>query len=148
MIRGSIWTLPFDKIRFSQLNTTSAGIVSHCRFFSVRMEESPEVIVLDHVLIALNFSAKLCVFTFQIRCAELAANRLIIGNLLLQTVNLSLEFCNQFVCRIQRLLQFGFLFLCCNCLLYTSKIIGLPNKINVPQSVQNDFSANLSLIHI
>ena len=34
----------------------------------------PEVIVLDHILVALNFSVKLCVFAFQVRCAELAAN--------------------------------------------------------------------------
>ena len=69
-IRCSIWTLPFDKIRFSQLNTTSAGIVPHCRFFSAWTEEMPEVIALNYVFIVLNFPAKLCVFTFQIRCAE------------------------------------------------------------------------------
>ena len=88
MIRCSIWALPFGKIRFSQLNTASAGIVTHCCFFSARTEEMPEVIVLDHVLIALNFSAKLCVFTFQIRCAEFAADGFVLGKLLLQTVNL------------------------------------------------------------
>ena len=54
MIRGSIWTLPFGKIRFSQLNTASAGIVPHCRFFSAWTEEMPEVIALDHVLVALD----------------------------------------------------------------------------------------------
>ena len=54
MIRGTIWTLPFDKIRFSQLNTTSAGIVSHCRFFSAWTEEMPEVIALNYVFIAFH----------------------------------------------------------------------------------------------
>ncbi len=65
MIRCSIWTLPFDKIRFSQLNTASAGIVPQCRFFSVRTEEMPEVIALDHVFIVLHFPAKLCILAFQ-----------------------------------------------------------------------------------
>ena len=59
MIRGSIWTLPFGKIRFSQLNTASAGIVPHCRFFSARTEEMPEVIALDHVLIGLSIMASM-----------------------------------------------------------------------------------------
>ena len=94
-IRCSIWTLPFDKIRFSQLNTASAGIVTHCCFFSARTEEMPEVIVLDHVLIALNFSAKLCVFAFQIRCAEFAANGFVFRKLLLQAGDFFLELCNQ-----------------------------------------------------
>ena len=116
-IRCSIWTLPFGKIRFSQLNTASAGIVPHCRFFSARTEEMPEVIALNYVLIALNFPAKLCVFAFQIRCAELAANGFVFRKLLLQTGDLCLELCNQPVCRIQSLLQFGFLFLGCNVLL-------------------------------
>ena len=111
MIRGSIWTLPFGKIRFSQLNTASAGIVPHCRFFSARTEEMPEVIALDHVLIALHFSAKLCVLAFQVWCTELAANGFVLGKLLLQTGDLCLEFCSQPVCRIQSLLQLGFLFL-------------------------------------
>ena len=74
MIRCLIWTLPFDINRFSQLNTASAGIVPHCRFFSAREEEMPEVIALNYILIALHFSAKLCILAFQIRCAELAAN--------------------------------------------------------------------------
>ena len=110
-------TLPFDKIRFSQLNTASAGIVTHCCFFSARTEEMPEVIALDHVLIALHFSAKLCVFAFQIRCAEFAANGFVLRKLLLQTGNLFLEPCNQPVCRVQSFLQLGFLFLGCNVLL-------------------------------
>ena len=104
MIRCSIWTLPFDKTRFSQLNTVSAGIVPHCRFFSAWTEEMPEVIALDHVLVALDFSAKLCVFTFQVRCAELAANGFVLRKLLLQANNLCLEFCNQTVCCIQSIL--------------------------------------------
>ena len=66
MIRGSVWTLPFGKIRFSQFNTVSADIFTRCHFFSVRTEEMPEVIALNHALIALDFSAKLCVFAFQI----------------------------------------------------------------------------------
>ena len=111
MIRGSIWTLPFGKIRFSQFNTASADIFTHCCFFSARTEELPEVIALDYVLIALNFPAKLCVFAFQIRCTELAANGFVLGKLLLQTGDLCLELCNQPVCSVQSLLQLGFLFL-------------------------------------
>ena len=80
----------------------------------------PEMIALDHVLVALNSSAKLCILAFQVRCAELAANGFVRRKLLLQTGDLCLELCNQFVCRIQRLLQFGFLFLCCNVLLCQS----------------------------
>ena len=126
MIRCSVRTLPFDKICFSQLNTASAGIVPHCCFFSARTEEMPEVIALDHVLIALHFSAKLCVFAFQIRCAELAANGFVLGKLLLQTGDLYLELCNQPVCSVKSLLQFGFLFLGCDVLLCQS---GNPIKI-------------------
>lgn len=74
MIRCLIWTLPFDKTRFSQFNTVSADIVPHHRFFSVRAKEIPEVIALDYVLVALNFPLKFCVFAFQIGCAEFAAN--------------------------------------------------------------------------
>jgi len=55
MIRGSIWTLPFGKIRFSQLNTASAGIVPHRCFFSARMEKMPEMIAQDHVLVIKNY---------------------------------------------------------------------------------------------
>ena len=120
MIRGSIWTLPFGKIRFSQFNTAAADIFTRCHFFSVRTEEMPEVIALDYVLIALNFPAKLCVFAFQIRCAELAANGFVFRKFLLLTGDLCLEFCNQFACSIQRLLQFGFLLFCCNVLLCQS----------------------------
>ena len=57
MIRGSIWTLPFGIIRFSQFNTASADIFTRCRFFSVRMEESPQIIALNHILIAADFPA-------------------------------------------------------------------------------------------
>ena len=116
MIRCSIRTLPFDKIGFSPLNTASAGIVPHCRFFSAWTEEMPEVIALNYILIALHFSAKLCILAFQIRCAELAANGFVFRKLLLQTGDLRLEPCNQPIRRIQSLLQFGFLFLGCNVL--------------------------------
>lgn len=109
-IRCSIWTLPFGKIRFSQLNTASADIIARCHFFSVWTEEKPEVIALDYVLVASNFPAKLCVFTFQIRCVELAANGFVLRKFLLQTGNLFLEPCNQPVCRAQSFLQLGFLF--------------------------------------
>ena len=88
--------LPFDKISFSQLNTASANIVPHHRFFSVRMEETPQIVALNHILIATDFSAKLCVFNLQFCRTELAVDRLIIRNFLFQTVNLSLELCNQF----------------------------------------------------
>lgn len=112
--------LPFDKMRFSGSTQESASFVPRDRFFSVRMEESPQIIALNHILIATDFPAQLRIFTLQFCRTELAADRLIIGNLLLQTGDLCLEFCNQFVCRIQRLLQFGFLFLCCNVLLCQS----------------------------
>ena len=71
----------------------------------------PEMIALDHILIALDFSAKLGVLAFQIRCSELAANRFVVRKLLLQTGNLCLELCNQPVCCIQSLLQSGFFLL-------------------------------------
>lgn len=77
----------------------------------------PEVIALNYILIALHFSAKLCILAFQIRCAELAANGFVFRKLLLQTGDLRLEPCNQPVCRIQSFLQLGFLFLGCNVLL-------------------------------
>ena len=70
----------------------------------------PEVIALDYVLVALNFPSKLCVLTLQIRCAEFAPNGFVLGKLLFQTGNLCLEFCNQPVCSVQSLLQFGLLF--------------------------------------
>lgn len=57
VIHCSIWTRPFDKIGFSQLNMASASIIAHCRFFSARTEEIPEMIALNYVLIALDFSA-------------------------------------------------------------------------------------------
>lgn len=109
-IRCSIWTLPFDKIRFSQFNTASAYIFTRCHFFSMRTEEMPEVIALNHVLVALHFSAKLCVLAFQVWCTELAANGFVLGKLLFQTGDLCFELCNQSVCCIQCLLQLGFLF--------------------------------------
>ena len=55
----------------------------------------PEVIALNYVFIVLNFPAKLCVFAFQIRCAEFAANGFVLRKFLLQTGDLCLEFCNQ-----------------------------------------------------
>lgn len=70
------------------------------------MEESPQIIALNHILIAADFHAQLRIFMLQFCCTELAANRLIIGNLLLQTGDLRLEFCNQFVCRIQCSISF------------------------------------------
>ena len=77
----------------------------------------PEVIALNYILIALHFSAKLCILAFQIRCAELAANGFVFRKLLLQTGDLRLEPCNQPVCRVKSLLQLGLLFLDCNVLL-------------------------------
>ena len=106
--------LPLDKMRFSGSTQESASFVPRDRFFSVRTEEMPEVITLNYILIAADFPAQLRIFTLQFCRTELAVDRLIIRNFLFQTVILSLELCNQFACRIQRLLQFGFLFLCCN----------------------------------
>lgn len=102
------------KCVFSGSTQESASFVPRDRFFFVRMEESPQIIALNHILIAADFPAQLRIFTLQFCRTELAVDRLIIRNFLFQTVNLSLELCNQFACRIQRLLQFGFLFLCCN----------------------------------
>ena len=110
-MRCSIRTLPFDKTYFSQLNTVSADIIARCRFFPARTEEMPEMIALNHVLIATDFSAKLRVFNLQIGRAEFAADGFLLGKLLLQTGDLCLEFCNQPVCSIQSFLQLGFLFL-------------------------------------
>lgn len=62
MIRCSIWTLPFDKICFSQLNTASADIATQHFFFSARMEKMPEMIALNHILIAADFPAQLRTF--------------------------------------------------------------------------------------
>ena len=59
------------------------------------MEETPQIVALDYVLVAADFPVKLCIPAFQIRCAELAANGFVFRKLLLQTVNFSLEFCNQ-----------------------------------------------------
>ncbi|CAN4037070.1 adenylate kinase, partial [Dysosmobacter welbionis] len=101
----------------SQLNTASAGIIAHCCFFSVRTEETPQIVALNHILIATDFSAKLRVFNLQIGCAEFAADGFVLGKLLLQTGDLRLELCNQPVCSVKSLLQFGFLFLGCNVLL-------------------------------
>ena len=106
--------LPLDKMRFSGSTQESASFVPRDRFFSARMEESPQIITLNYILMAADFPAQLRIFTLQFCRTELAVDRLIIRNFLFQTVILSLELCNQFVCRIQRLLQFGFLFLCCN----------------------------------
>ena len=102
------------KCVFSGSTQESASFVPRDRFFSVRMEESPQIITLNHILIAADFPAQLRIFTLQFCRTELSVDRLIIRNFLFQTVNLSLELCNQFVCRIHRLLQFGFLFLCCS----------------------------------
>lgn len=92
----------------------------------------PEVTALNHVLIVLNFSAKLCVFAFQIRCSELAANGFVFRKLLLQAGDFFLELCNQPVCSVKSLLQFGFLFLGCNVLLcrYCQRFValGFPEK--------------------
>ena len=98
------------KCVFSGSTQESASFVPRDRFFSVRMEESPQIITLNHILIAADFPAQLRIFTLQFCRTELSVDRLIIRNFLFQTVNLSLELCNQFVCRIYRLLQFGFLF--------------------------------------
>ena len=49
--------LPFDKISFSQLNTASASFVPRDRFFSERMEETPQIFALNHILIAADFPA-------------------------------------------------------------------------------------------
>ena len=117
MIRCSIWMLPFDKTRFSQLNTVSADIVPHHRFSSVRAEETPQIVALNHILIATDFSVKLRVFNLQLGCAEFAVDGSVLGKLLLQTIDLRLELCSQPVCSVKSLLQFGFLFLGCNVLL-------------------------------
>ena len=126
MIRCSIWMLPFDKTRFSQLNTVSADIVPHHRFSSVRAEETPQIVALNHILIATDFSVKLRVFNLQLGCAEFAVDGSVLGKLLLQTIDLRLELCSQPVCSVKSLLQFGFLFLGCNVLLCQS---GNPVKI-------------------
>ena len=101
------------KCVFSGSTQESASFVPRDRFFSERMEESLQIITLNYILIAADFPAQLRIFTLQFCRTKLAVDRLIIRNFLFQTINLSLELCNQIVCRIHRLLQFGFLFLCC-----------------------------------
>lgn len=101
MIRCSIWMLPFDKTRFSQLNTVSADIVPHHRFSSVRAEETPQIVALNHILIATDFSVKLRVFNLQLGCAEFAVDGSVLGKLLLQTIDLRLELCSQPVCSVK-----------------------------------------------
>ena len=44
--------LPFDKMLFSGSTQESASFVPRDRLFSVRMEESPQIIALNHILIA------------------------------------------------------------------------------------------------
>ena len=50
------------------------------------MEESPQIIALNHILIAADFPAQLRIFTLQFCRTELAVDRLIIRNFLFQTV--------------------------------------------------------------
>jgi len=49
--------LPFDKMRFSGSTQESASFVPRDRFFSERMEESPQIITLNYILIAADFPA-------------------------------------------------------------------------------------------
>ena len=51
--------LPFDKMRFSGSTQESASFVPRDRFFSERMEESPQIITLNYILIAADFPAYL-----------------------------------------------------------------------------------------
>ena len=51
--------LPFDKMRFSCSTQESASFVPRDRFFSERMEESPQIITLNYILIAADFPAQL-----------------------------------------------------------------------------------------
>ena len=68
--------LPFDKMRFSGSTQESASFVPCDRFFSVRMEESPQIITLNHILIAADFPAQLRIFTLQFCRTELSVDRL------------------------------------------------------------------------
>lgn len=54
--------LPFDKMRFFRLYTGISELRPRDRFFSVRMEESPQIITLNHILIAADFPAQLRTF--------------------------------------------------------------------------------------
>lgn len=54
----------------------SASFVPRDRFFSVRMEESPQIITLNHILIAADFPAQLRIFTLQFCRTELSVDRL------------------------------------------------------------------------
>ena len=68
--------LPFDKMLFSGSTQESASFVPRDRFFSVRMEESPQIIALNHILIAADFPAQLRIFTLQFCRTELSVDRL------------------------------------------------------------------------
>ena len=45
--------LPFDKMLFSGSTQESASFVPRDRFFSVRTEESPQIIALNHTIVLL-----------------------------------------------------------------------------------------------
>ena len=49
--------LPFDKMRFFRLYTGISELRPSYRFFSERMEESPQIITLNYILIAADFPA-------------------------------------------------------------------------------------------
>ena len=64
------------KCVFSGSTQESASFVPRDRFFSVRMEESPQIITLNHILIAADFPAQLRIFTLQFCRTELSVDRL------------------------------------------------------------------------
>lgn len=64
------------KCVFSGSTQESASFVPRDRFFSERMEESPQIITLNYILIAADFPAQLRIFTLQFCRTELAVDRL------------------------------------------------------------------------
>ena len=68
------------KCVFSGSTQESASFVPRDRFFSERMEESPQIITLNYIPIAADFPAQLRIFTLQFCRTELAVDRLIIRN--------------------------------------------------------------------
>ena len=64
------------KCVFSGSTQESASFVPRDRFFSERMEESPQIITLNYILIAADFPAQLRIFTLQFCRTELSVDRL------------------------------------------------------------------------
>ena len=98
---GSIWTLPFGKIRFTSSTRHQRASSRIAAFFSAWTEEMPEVIALNHVFIVLNFLLRSSAFRVPVTMWSLLRTDLYSESSCFKTGDLCLEFCNQPVCRIK-----------------------------------------------